>query len=59
MPRRIVVDRETASLLSLDPARTALLVIDVQLAFDLWEAAGQRRNNPNAAKRIADLLTAS
>lgn len=58
MPRRIVVDRETASLLSLDPARTALLVIDVQLAFDLWEAAGQRRNNPNAAKRIADLLTA-
>lgn len=43
---------------TLDPARTALVVIDVQRAFDLWEAAGKRRNNPDAAARVADLLAA-
>jgi nicotinamidase-related amidase len=37
-------------------ARTALIVVDVQRAFDLWEAAGKRRNNPDAVERIADLL---
>jgi nicotinamidase-related amidase len=37
---------------------TALLVIDVQRAFDEWEAAGKRRNNPEAVARIADLLGA-
>jgi len=36
----------------------ALIVIDVQRAFDKWEAAGQRRNNPDAVNRIADLLAA-
>jgi nicotinamidase-related amidase len=36
----------------------ALIVVDVQRAFDEWEAAGKRRNNPNAVKRIADLLAA-
>ena len=36
----------------------ALIVIDVQRAFDEWEAAGQRRNNPNASRRIAELLAA-
>jgi nicotinamidase-related amidase len=36
---------------------TALLVVDVQKAFEEWEAAGQRRNNPDAVDRIADLLT--
>jgi nicotinamidase-related amidase len=36
----------------------ALVVIDVQRAFDAWEAAGQRRNNPDAVVRIADLLAA-
>jgi nicotinamidase-related amidase len=36
----------------------ALIVIDVQRAFDEWEAAGQRRNNPDAVKRIAELLAA-
>src|ERR1700694_1376443 len=36
----------------------ALIVIDVQLAFDEWEAAGKRRNNPQAIARIADLLRA-
>ena len=36
----------------------ALVVIDVQRAFDLWEAAGQRRNNPDAVARVADLLAA-
>lgn len=41
---------------TLDPAHTALIVIDVQRAFDLWEAAGKRRNNPDAVARIADLL---
>jgi nicotinamidase-related amidase len=37
---------------------TALIVIDVQRAFDEWEAAGKRRNNPDAVARIADLLQA-
>jgi nicotinamidase-related amidase len=40
------------------PPKTALIVIDVQRAFDEWEAAGKRRNNPHAAARIADLLAA-
>jgi nicotinamidase-related amidase len=35
---------------------TALIIIDVQTAFDEWEAAGQRRNNPDAVDRIRDLL---
>src|SRR6201996_2358088 len=37
---------------------TALIVVDVQRAFDEWEAAGRRRNNPDAVARIVDLLTA-
>ena len=41
---------------TLNPAQTALVVIDVQRAFDLWEAAGKRRNNPDAVARVADLL---
>lgn len=36
----------------------ALIVVDVQRAFDEWEAAGKRRNNPDAVARIADLLKA-
>ncbi|HLZ65263.1 MAG TPA: cysteine hydrolase family protein [Aliidongia sp.] len=40
----------------LDPARTALIVIDVQQAFDALEAELQR-NNPEALDRIVDLLT--
>ncbi|MET3316502.1 nicotinamidase-related amidase [Bradyrhizobium japonicum] len=36
----------------------ALIVIDVQRAFDEWEAAGKRRNNPDAVARIVDLLAA-
>jgi nicotinamidase-related amidase len=39
-------------------SRTALIVVDVQRAFDQWEAAGKRRNNPQAVARIADLLSA-
>jgi nicotinamidase-related amidase len=39
-------------------SRTALIVVDVQRAFDEWEAAGKRRNNPHAVARIADLLQA-
>ena len=39
-------------------SRTALVVVDVQRAFDQWEAAGRRRNNPQAVARIADLLDA-
>jgi nicotinamidase-related amidase len=34
----------------------ALVVVDVQRAFDEWEAAGKRRNNPDAVARIVDLL---
>jgi len=41
---------------SLSPHRTALIVVDVQKAFDEWEAAGKRRNNPDAVKRIVQLL---
>jgi nicotinamidase-related amidase len=37
---------------------TALIVVDVQRAFDEWEAAGKRRNNPEAVARIVDLLGA-
>jgi nicotinamidase-related amidase len=40
------------------PSRPALIVIDVQRAFDEWEAAGKRRNNPEALSRIAELLAA-
>jgi nicotinamidase-related amidase len=40
------------------PSPTALIVVDVQRAFDEWEAAGKRRNNPEAVARIADLLGA-
>lgn len=36
----------------------ALVVVDVQRAFDEWGAAGKRRNNPDAVARIADLLEA-
>ena len=36
----------------------ALIVVDVQRAFDEWEAAGKRRNNPQAMARIVDLLGA-
>ena len=37
---------------------TALIVVDVQRAFDEWEARGKRRNNPEAVARIVDLLAA-
>jgi nicotinamidase-related amidase len=36
----------------------ALIVVDVQRAFDEWETAGKRRNNPDAVARIVDLLRA-
>src|SRR4051812_7929083 len=39
-------------------SRTSLVVVDVQRAFDQWEAAGKRRNNPQAVARIVDLLAA-
>jgi nicotinamidase-related amidase len=39
-------------------SRTALIVVDVQRAFDEWEAAGKRRNNPEALARIVKLLAA-
>jgi hypothetical protein len=44
--------------LSLLPEQTVLIVIDVQKAFDEMEAAGNRRNNPDAVARIAELLEA-
>jgi nicotinamidase-related amidase len=40
------------------PSPPALLVIDVQRAFDIWDASGERRNQPDAIERIADLLAA-
>lgn len=42
----------------LDPRKTALIVIDVQRGFDEIEAAGNRRNNPDAAQKIAGLIAA-
>lgn len=36
--------------------KSALVVIDVQKAFDEWEASGKKRNNPDAVTRIAELL---
>jgi nicotinamidase-related amidase len=39
------------------PSHVALLVVDVQRAFDEWETAGKRRNNPQAITRIAELLS--
>jgi nicotinamidase-related amidase len=39
-------------------SRAALIVVDVQRAFDEWEAAGKRRNNPQAVARIVELLAA-
>ncbi|TXM59244.1 cysteine hydrolase family protein [Methylobacterium sp. WL120] len=41
-----------------ESADIALIVIDVQKAFDAWEAAGRRRNNPEALRSIAALLSA-
>jgi nicotinamidase-related amidase len=38
--------------------KTALIVVDVQRAFDEWEARGKRRNNKDAVARIANLLSA-
>jgi nicotinamidase-related amidase len=40
----------------LSARRTALIVVDVQKAFDEMEADGSRRNNPNAVHRIQELL---
>ncbi len=40
------------------PAPAALLVVDVQQAFAIWDAEGRRRNNPEALERIAELLAA-
>ena len=42
----------------LTTATTALIVIDVQKAFDEMERAGARRNNVHAVDRIVDLLAA-
>jgi nicotinamidase-related amidase len=44
--------------MSLDQGTTALVLVDVQQAFLEWEAAGKRRNNPQAVDNIARLLTA-
>jgi len=36
---------------------TALIIIDVQKAFDIWVKRGMRRNNIGAEAKIADLLS--
>jgi nicotinamidase-related amidase len=51
-------DTRESAMMNQRPSRTALIVIDVQRAFDLWEAAGKRRNNPQAIERIVELLAA-
>lgn len=40
------------------PQTTALIIIDVQKAFDEMAEAGARRNNPGAERNIAALLAA-
>lgn len=40
----------------MNPRTTALVVVDVQQAFDEMERAGHRRNNPEAVENIALLL---
>ena len=50
--------RNSESLLPMPHPLPALIVVDVQRAFDEWEAAGKRRNNPDAVARIVDLLAA-
>lgn len=58
MPARHVMYRRRRAD-GMDPlsrSRTALVVVDVQKAFDGWEAAGRLRNNPDALARIVDLL---
>jgi nicotinamidase-related amidase len=42
----------------MDPSATALVVVDVQKAFEVVERAGAPRNNPDAVDRIAQLLAA-
>jgi nicotinamidase-related amidase len=44
--------------MTLDRAKTALVLVDVQKAFLEWEADGLRRNNPQAVDNIARLLAA-
>lgn len=44
--------------MTLDRAKTALVLVDVQKAFLEWEAGGLRRNNPQAVDNIARLLAA-
>ena len=44
--------------MTLDRAKTALVLVDVQKAFVEWEAGGLRRNNPQAVDNIARLLAA-
>lgn len=43
---------------TLNGKAAALLIVDVQRGFDEIEAAGARRNNPDAVERIAALLAA-
>jgi nicotinamidase-related amidase len=50
--------RKTGAMTEYSPPRTGLVVIDVQRAFDEWEVAGKRRNNPEAIARIVELLKA-
>ncbi|MDN2567790.1 cysteine hydrolase [Aquibium sp. A9E412] len=42
----------------LDPAKTALVLVDVQAAFLEREQAGERRNNPHALSNMARLVAA-
>src|SRR3982075_4660872 len=41
-----------------DPPRTPRIVTSCQRAFEKWEPAGKRQNNPQAVARIVDLLNA-
>ena len=43
-------------MVSLSAQHTALVLVDVQKAWDELEATGKRRNNPEAVKHIADIL---
>ncbi|HEY5800106.1 MAG TPA: cysteine hydrolase family protein [Burkholderiaceae bacterium] len=43
----------------IQPARAALVLIDVQQVFHLWEEQGMARNNPQAESNIGTLIAAS
>jgi nicotinamidase-related amidase len=51
-----IAQRDEANMKFFRARHTALIIVDVQKAFDEWEGAGKRRNNPSAVSCIKTLL---